>query len=118
MKTNGIAAIMVHVPDSKIGLEWYSRAFPNAKRVQLPEFEFECLNVDGINLEIVPADDKVGSGAVGVALDWQVDDFDKAVEHLKNLGATMYRGPGKIENGWRMCKFKDPFGNLLGLRGP
>jgi len=118
MKTNSIAAVMVHVPDSKIGLDWYSRAFPEAKRISLPEFQFEYLNINGINLEIVPADEKVGSGTVGIAVDWLVEDFDKAFNHLTSLGATLYRGPGKIENGWRMCKLKDPFGNLLGLRGP
>ena len=50
--------------------------------------------------------------------DWKVDSFDYAFKHLTNLGAVLYRGPMNIENGWRMCKLKDPFGNLLGLRGP
>ncbi|MGZ5279684.1 MAG: VOC family protein [Pseudobdellovibrionaceae bacterium] len=118
MKTKSIAAVMVHVPDSKAGLEWYTRAFPEATRVHLPEFEFECLNINGINLEIVPSDEKVGHGPVGVAVDWLVEDFDQALNHLIGLGATLYRGPGEIENGWKMCKMKDPFGNLIGLRGP
>ncbi len=67
-----IAAIMVHVPDWKEGLAWYQKAFPEAKFISLPEFDFECLQLKGIN----------------------------------------------IEGGRRMCKLKDPFGNLLGLRGP
>jgi predicted enzyme related to lactoylglutathione lyase len=118
MKTNAIAAVMIHVPDAKTGLDWYRKAFPEATTIHLPEFKFECLNINGINLEIVPADEKVGVGAFGVAVDWLVEDFDVAIKHLTSLGATLYRGPGNIENGWRMCKLKDPFGNLLGLRGP
>jgi hypothetical protein len=71
-----------------------------------------------LNNSLVKADEKVGSGAFGVAVDWHVKSFDAALMHLQSLGAVLYRGPGKIENGWRMCKLKDPFGNLLGLRGP
>ena len=107
---------MVHVPDVVVGLDWYRRAFPEAINIDLPEFK--CLRINGINLEIVPADEKVGFGTAGVVVDWLVEDFDEAVQHLQNLGATLYRGPGNIENGWRMCKLKDPFGNLIGLRGP
>lgn len=118
MKTRSIAAVMVHVPDATAGLEWYRKAFPAAVEIDLPDFNFKCLQLNGINLEIVPADEKIGCGAVGVAVDWLVEDFDVALSHLQELGATLYRGPGKIENGWRMCKLKDPFGNLIGLRGP
>lgn len=109
---------MIHVPDDKVGLEWYTKAFPEATMVELSEFQFKCLSIHGINLEIVPTDEKVGCGPVGIAVDWLVEDFDEAFNHLTRLGATLFRGPGKIENGWRMCKLKDPFGNLIGLRGP
>lgn len=64
------------------------------------------------------ADEKVGAGTFGLAVDWEVASFDQAFKHLTDLGATLYRGPMNIEAGFRMCKLKDPFGNLLGLRGP
>ncbi len=118
MKALKVAAVMIHVPDWKVGLEWYAKAFPEAKRVHLPEFEFECLELNGIKIEVVAADEKVGVGTAGLAVDWEVESFDKAFQHLTALGATLYRGPMSIENGWRMSKLKDPFGNLLGLRGP
>jgi uncharacterized protein len=117
MNVKGIAAVMIHVPDWKEGLDWYQKAFPRAARIRLPEFDFECLELNGVRIEVVNADEKVGTGAFGIAVDWEVESFDEALEHLIELGATLYRGPATIENGRRMCKLKDPFGNLLGLRG-
>jgi predicted enzyme related to lactoylglutathione lyase len=117
MNPTGIVSIMMHVPDWKEGLNWYAKAFPDAKHIKLPEFDFECLEINGIRLEIVNADEKVGTGTFGTAVDWEVENFDSAFVHLQKLGAQLYRGPMKIEGGRKMCKFKDPFGNLFGLRG-
>ena len=108
---------MIHVPDWKAGLAWYEKAFPKAKRVFYPEFEFECLELHGIQIEIVPADEKIAAGTYGLAVDWEVESFDDAIKHLIALGATLYRGPRELEYGKRMCKLRDPFGNLIGLRG-
>jgi len=118
VKAKCIAAVMIHVPDWKEGLAWYQRAFPAAKKFSLPEFDFEGLELNGIKIEVVNADEKVGVGTYGLAVDWEVENFDDAFKHLTGLGAKLYRGPMNIENGWKMCKLKDPFGNLLGLRGP
>jgi predicted enzyme related to lactoylglutathione lyase len=113
-----IKAVMVHVSDPIAGLRWYEKAFPEAKKVHLPEYDFEFLILNGVQIEIVQADEKVGVGTCGLAVDWDVKSFDQALHHLINLGAVLYRGPMEIEDGNRMCKLKDPFGNLIGLRGP
>lgn len=117
MKVKAIAAVMIHVPDWKEGLVWYEKAFPDAKRINYPEYNFECLELHGVQIEVVNADEKVGVGPFGLAVDWEVENFDEAINHLIALGATLYRGPGELEYGRRMCKLKDPFGNLIGLRG-
>ncbi len=117
MKTNGIAAVMIHVLDSEAGLEWYSRAFPDAKKIEVSEYQFKCLNINGVNLEIVNYSETARPGDSVVVVDWMVEDFDQAIEHLIEIGATHFWGPAYIENGMRICKLKDPFGNLLGLRG-
>ncbi len=117
MKTNSIAAVTIHVPNSEIGLEWYSRAFPHAKRMEVSEYQFKCLNVNGVNLEIMNYDETTRPGDSVVVVDWMVEDFDQAIDHLMEIGATHFWGPGYIENGMRICKLKDPFGNLLGIRG-
>ncbi|WP_261665031.1 VOC family protein [Deinococcus sp. Marseille-Q6407] len=106
---------MVHVPDPAAALDWYSRAFPQAQRRRVEGLTL--LDLDGFSLEIVPADSRVGSGAAGSVVYWQVLDFAAEVARLQALGATLYRGPLAIENGQQMCQLRDPWGNLLGLRG-
>lgn len=109
---------MIHVAEVEAGLNWYQHAFPAAVRRQLPEQDFEYLTLGEINLEIVPADGKVTSGAAGTVVYWQVADFDQTLHHLIRLGAVLYRGPMTIEDGQRMCQIRDPWGNCIGLRGP
>lgn len=113
-----IAAVLVHVGDVEAGLAWYQRAFPEAVRTRLDEFDFEFLQLGSVCLEIVPADAQVGSGPFGSVVYWTVDDFDAALAHVEKLGATLYRGPLAIQDGLAMCQVRDPWGNCIGLRGP
>lgn len=110
---------MIHVSDVPAALDWYARALPQATRrkIAMPTFEFEYLDVDGVMLELVPADEKVGFGASGSVVYWKVPDFDQAHAHFQSVGATLYRGPVDIEDGKRICQIKDPWGNCIGLRG-
>ena len=113
-----ISAVLIHVPDVEAGLRWYQRAFPLSDRKRLEAFDFESLRVDGINLEIVPSDEKVSSGAAGSVVYWYVRNFEAALAHFESIGAKLYRGPMDIEEGGRMCQVRDPWGNCIGLRGP
>ena len=72
---------MIHVSDVTAALTWYARAFPQAKRktLAMPTFEFEYLDIDGVMLELVPADEKISSGASGSVVYWKVPDFDRAL---------------------------------------
>lgn len=116
--THGVAAILVHVADPEAGLAWYQRAFPQAERRWLEEFDFAYLKVGAIDLEIVQADEKVASGAAGSVVYWSVQDLDRSLAHFEALGALLYRGPMAIQDGLWMCQVRDPFGNCIGLRGP
>ena len=107
---------MVHVADVQAGLAWYQRAFPLATCVR--EEEFELLLVDGVQLEVVLSDEKVGSGSAGSVIYWRAGDLNTALSHMRAIGAQLYRGPMKIEQGLGMCQVKDPWGNCIGLRGP
>lgn len=117
MPANPIAAVLIHVADVPAGIAWYTRAFPEAIRKRLDEVDFEYLQLGSIQIEIVPADAKVASGAAGSVVYWQVPDFDAALEHMLSIGATLYRGPIQIEDSQRMCQVRDPWGNCIGLRG-
>jgi predicted enzyme related to lactoylglutathione lyase len=111
-----IAAVMIHVSDVQAALDWYQRAFPMAARKTVGGFDF--LVVDDIQIEIVPADEKVSSGPAGTVVYWRVKDFDRALAHMQSVGSVLYRGPLEIENDLRMCQVRDPWGNCIGLRGP
>ncbi len=113
-----VTAILIHVGDVQAGLDWYQIAFPEAKRMYLPEQDFTYLDVRGVALEIVPADEQVASGAAGTVVYWWTDDFTKRLDALIGSGAKLYRGLLIIENKWRMCQVRDPWGNCIGLRGP
>ncbi len=109
---------MIHVADVPSALDWYEQAFPAARRRCIEGFDFEVLMLDGVAIEIVPADAKVGAGASGSVVYWYTENFAATLKHLERAGAKLYRGPMDIESGWRMCQVQDPWGNCLGLRGP
>ncbi|EGQ8523029.1 VOC family protein [Vibrio parahaemolyticus] len=111
------SAVLVHVPDVATGLIWYTKAFPEAVPIYHSDFDFTVLNLNGFSLEIVQADEKVGSGKNGTVIYWSVDSLSAALAHFEALGAYLYRGPMEIESGLFMCQVEDPFGNLIGLRG-
>ena len=104
--------------DPAEGLLWYGKAFPEAvASVSLPS-GFEFLRIGDIQLEIVPADEKVSSGAAGSVVYWWTEDFGRSLAHLRDAGAVLYRGPMKIDQELWMCQFRDPWGNCIGVRGP
>ncbi len=85
--------------------------------MRLEEFDFDYLKIGSVDLEIVPADEKVASGTAGSVVYWQVEYFDKAVAHMLSVGGVLYRGLINIQDGLRMCQIRDPWGNCIGLRG-
>ncbi|MDW3710594.1 MULTISPECIES: VOC family protein [unclassified Pseudomonas] len=111
-----ILSILLHVGDWRAAADWYQRAFPEAKRVSPPTDDYGHLEMGGVVLEIVNADDKVASGAAGTVVYWAVADLDAEVLRLVQLGASLYRGPLALEDGDRICQVRDPWGNCIGLR--
>jgi hypothetical protein len=109
-----IAAVLVHVSSVAEGLDWYERAMSGAERRFLSApWDFEYLDVGGVMLEIVSADEKVGSGPAGSVVYWRVADFQVALARLLALGATLYRGPLDIDAGERMAQVQALGGIVL-----
>jgi predicted enzyme related to lactoylglutathione lyase len=113
-----IVAVLVHTPEPKEALAWYERVFVEAQRAKVGEPPFEFLRVGEIQIEMVPTDEKVKAGAAGTIIYWAVNDFNEELARLQGIGATLYRGPLKIEDGMFMCQVQDPWGNCIGIRGP
>lgn len=109
-------ANLIHVENVKAAINWYKRAFPGSVLRELDGFEF--LDINGFALELVLADEKVSSGKSGSVTYWEVRDLDAEISRFMALGSTVYRGPMAIGEGIGMCQVTDPFGNLIGLRGP
>jgi hypothetical protein len=103
-----VAAIMVHVDNVERGLAWYQRAFPSAVRTIAPDSNLVFLQIGNVQLDVVPCDEKVASGAAGSVVDWKVPGLEDALHHFGSLGAAPYRGPLRIEAGQAMCQVKDP----------
>lgn len=114
-------AVLVHVPDIALGLQWYQNAFPEARARPVDEDGFVVLQLESFCIEIVQADDKVSAGMsagkCGTVLYWWTESVEMQMTHLLGIGATLYRGPMAIEDSQVMCQMQDPFGNLIGLRG-
>jgi predicted enzyme related to lactoylglutathione lyase len=117
MSLSPVVSVLIHVADVPAGLAWYQLAFPSAIHHHLTEFNLEFLDIGGVQVEIVPADEKVPSGACGSVVYWHVANFAATLRHFHSIGAKLYRGPMKIENGQEMCQVRDPWGNCIGLRG-
>ena len=112
-----ICSILIYVDHPEEGLIWYQKAFPEANKRLISELDFVYLDYMGVMLEIVPADNKVSSGAAGSVVYWQTDNFQKRLDYLLEIGATLYRGPMDVERGLRMCQVMDLWGNCIGLKG-
>ena len=110
-------AILIHVASLYEAKAWYLKAFPMSQEIPLKDENCILLDVEGFAIELVLADSKVPSGKAGTVLYWSVPSLQKAIDHFRSLGSTLYRGPMAIENGLGMCQVSDPFGNLIGLRG-
>jgi predicted enzyme related to lactoylglutathione lyase len=120
VRSRPILAVMIHVADVEAALDWYQQALAGSTRQRLPppHDDTVVLDLGGVMVELVPADEKVGSGAAGSVVYWHAVEFEAMLQHLLSLGATLYRGPMQIEHGMKMCQVRDPWGNCIGLRGP
>ena len=108
--------IMFIVQDPTQARHWYSSLFQTQIK-HLPEFSFDYLEISSCIVEFLQADHKNQPGTQGQVGYWSVPSFDEFIERAYSMGATLYRGPIKIEEGRRMAQLKDPFGNLIGIRG-
>jgi predicted enzyme related to lactoylglutathione lyase len=93
---------MIHVSDVQRGLAWYQQAFPSAIRTLASGTDFEILVLDGVQLEVVLSDEKVSSGAAGSVVYWSVGNLAIALQHMRSVGTSLYRGPIQIEHGLGM----------------
>ncbi len=79
-------AVLVHVEDVDKGLEWYKKAFPKAVPIYHSEFDFTVLDLGGVSLEIVQADEKSGGGQKWHGCILVCGQSSGIVESLRSVG--------------------------------
>ena len=84
-----IISILVHVGDWQAATEWYTAAFPTATRIYHEPNDFGHLDLEGVAIEIVNADNKVASGAAGSVVYWRVADIQQETQRLVALGGKL-----------------------------
>lgn len=94
MPETRILSILLHVGDWRAATDWYARAFPAARRLRPASDDYGHLEMDGLALEIVEADEKVASGAAGTVVYWRVADSPS------RSSAWAGSAPGSIAGRW------------------
>lgn len=96
--------------------DWYKSLF-NLDPIEDTE-NFVSFKVAGVSFDITTADSKNPFSSGGSVGYWLVDDVDKVLAKVKQLGGEVYRGPLKVEETKRVIvQVRDPFGNVVGFEG-
>lgn len=111
-------AIQIPVADIGLAMKWYRVLFPDAFVVRSKEEKPVALDIDGFRLEPILEDSKLKAARSGTVLVWSVTDLNHVLAELKAQGSYVYRRVKMIDQSEGECVVTDPFGNLIGLRGP
>ena len=116
MKPKKLITILIFVNDVMLSAKFYENLF-QTKPIELEE-NFCSFEFGESFFNIHPVDMKSPFSKGGSVGYWLVDDFNGFLEHAKNIGATLYRGPMYVEEIRRsICQIQDPFGNIIGIEG-
>lgn len=108
--TRGLKAAIYFVDDLAKAKDWYSKALEIK-----PYFDksyYVGFDIDGFELGLEPG--KVSRGNNLIAY-WGVEDVEKELERLVNLGAKENRGLQVVNQDVKIASVIDPFGNILGI---
>jgi predicted enzyme related to lactoylglutathione lyase len=117
----GLAQVNVPADDVAEVRDWYAQFLgvepyfqrPDEKAPQYVEFRIgddeDELGI--IDRKFLPQ----GEGGGGPIVRWAVDNLEKTVAVLKELGATENEPVTEREGGFATASVVDPFGNVLGL---
>lgn len=113
-KVKNFATIRLSVEDVKKSRDWY-KSFFGMNPVEDLE-NFVSFKIAQTSFDIALADPKSPLSTGGSVGYWLVDNLDAAVAHAIELGATVYRGPLRVDEAQRtIVQLLDPQGNVLGL---
>lgn len=104
----------VREEDLSAARDWYARLL--GVEPWLERTYFVTFRVSGIELGLHKASEKAGPGTNGQVAYWVVEDIGEATRWFIACGATPYRRLLEVTEGGFVIQFKDPFGNVVGIR--
>ena len=115
----GVATINLWAQDHKEPVEWYSELFgikPYFEKQGYAEFRVGDSETEvGIIDSNYAPHLKFPDGPSGVVVYWYVDDVEKTLEHVTEMGAKELEKPQDRGKGFITATVVDPFGNILGI---
>ncbi|GAA0577884.1 VOC family protein [Kribbella sandramycini] len=119
-----MATVSFYADDVRAARDWYANfldteayyAMPSQEAPSYVEFRIGDFQAELGIIDAKFAPHRVGDGPAGAILNWHVDDLEKTLDRLLELGATLNQGiVDHGDSGFRTASVTDPFGNLLGI---
>jgi predicted enzyme related to lactoylglutathione lyase len=109
----GLRTVIYGVNDLARAKDWYTRALGTPPYFDQPFYV--GFSVAGYELGLDPNAAPVSAGSAGVVAYWGVDDIEREVRRLLDLGAREHAPVRDVGEGIQVATVLDPFGNLFGL---
>ena len=109
----GLRTVIYKVGDLERAKKWYSKALGIEPYFDEPFYV--GFQVGGFELGLDPDTSTGKPGPGGVVAYWGVENADKALAHLREMGAKVHGEVQDVGEGIRVASVSDPFGNLFGI---
>jgi len=112
-KILGLRTVAYKVEDLTKAKEWYSKAF--AEDPYFDEPFYVGFKIGGYELGLQPVEGEGNIIGNSVITYWGVDDIEKSIQDMLDLGATINDEPLDVGGGVVVASVTDPWNNIIGL---
>ena len=112
-KILGLRTVAYKVEDISKAKEWYTKAF--AQEPYFDEPFYVGFNIGGYELGLQPIEGEGNVIGNSVITYWGVDDIEKALQYMLELGAVKNDEPLDVGGGVVVASVTDPWNNIIGL---
>ena len=109
----GLRTTAYIVKDLAQAKAWYTKAFKTEP--YFDESFYVGFNIQGYELGLLPEGNETNLKGENVLSYWGVEDIQKELERLIELGATIHEKPTNVGGELMVCSVKDPWSNIIGL---
>ena len=109
----GLRTTAYIVKDLAQAKAWYTKAFKTEP--YFDESFYVGFNIQGYELGLLPEGNETNLKGENVLSYWGVEDIQKELERLIELGANIHEKPINVDGELLVCSVKDPWSNIIGL---